>query len=270
MRWSRAPSCAALWPSRPAGFCRGGTCRLRGPRAQAVVSRRERGVVHVLADVVESTAADRGLVPFDALLLSIWAAGVAVSVAVLIAALVRLRHVSTRAQTVTAGPWRWTADALARELGIRRPVVLLQTDIPGFLATWGLQRPRIGLPHGAADWPEARIRAVLHHELAHIRRRDWIVQLVAQFVCAAQWFNPLCWIAGRRLRQLSEMACDDAALRCGMAADEVRHTLAGDHEILPATVGAADGRADGSRVNLREENCRHAESFRRSPAGHPR
>jgi TonB family protein len=188
--------------------------------AQAVVSAPRGGVVHVLADVVESTAADRGLVPFDALLLLIWAAGVAVSVAVLIAALVRLRHVSRSAQKVTAGPWRWTADALARELGIRRPVVLLQTDLSGFLATWGMQRPRIGLPRGAADWPEARVRAVLHHELAHIRRRDWMVQLVAEFVCAAQWFNPLCWIASRRLRQLSEMACDDAALRCGMPADE--------------------------------------------------
>jgi TonB family protein len=188
--------------------------------AQAVVSAPRAGVVHALADVVESTAADRGLVPFEALLLLVWAAGVAVSVAILIAALVRLRHVSRRAETVTAGPWRWIADALARELGIGRPVVLLQTDLSGFLATWGLQRPRIGLPRGAAGWPEARIRAVLHHELAHIRRRDWIVQLVAQFVCAAQWFNPLCWIASGRLRQLSEMACDDAALRYGMAADE--------------------------------------------------
>ena len=84
----------------------------------------------------------------------------------------------------------------------------------------GTGRPQIGLPRGAAEWPEARIRAVLHHELAHVCRHDWVVQLVAQFVCAVQWFNPLCWIAGRRLRQLSEMACDDAALRCGMAADE--------------------------------------------------
>lgn len=178
------------------------------------------GVARVLADGVESGAVDRGLVPVDTLLLLIWAAGVAVSVAVLIAALVRLRHVSMRAERVTAGPWRRAADAVACELGIRRPVVLLQTELSGFLATWGLWRPRVGLPRGAADWPETRIRAVLHHELAHVRRRDWAVQLVAQFVCAVQWFNPLCWIAGRRLRQLSEMACDDAALRCGMVADE--------------------------------------------------
>ncbi len=187
--------------------------------AQVVTSPRAGRVAYGLGAIVVPTGADHAW-RFDTLVLAVWAAGVVVSVAALIAALVRLRHVSSHAEAVTAGPWRRTADALARELGIRRPVVLLQTDLPGFLATWGLRRAQIGLPLGAADWPEARICAALHHELAHIHRRDWVVQLVAQFVCAAQWFNPLCWIAGRRLRQLSEMACDDAALRYGMAADE--------------------------------------------------
>ena len=182
--------------------------------AQVAASPRTGRVAYGLGAMVVPTGADHAW-PFDMLVLAVWDAGVIVSIAALIAALVRLRHVSSRAQAVIVGPWRQTADAIARELGIRRPVVLLQTDLPGFLATWGLRRPRIGLPRGAADWPEARIRAVLRHELAHVRRRDWSVQLAAQFVGAAQWFNPLCWIAGRRLRQLSEMACDDAALRCG-------------------------------------------------------
>ena len=176
-------------------------------------------VAYGLAAMVVPTGADHAW-PLGTFVVAVWAVGVVVSVAALTAALVRLGQVSAHAETVTAGPWRRTADALGRDLGIRRRVVLLQTDLPGFLATWGLRRPQIGLPRGAAEWPEARIRAVLHHELAHVCRHDWVVQLVAQFVCAVQWFNPLCWIAGRRLRQLSEMACDDAALRCGMAADE--------------------------------------------------
>ena len=187
--------------------------------SRVVGSSRASHVASGLAAMVVPTGVDHAW-PLGTLVVGVWAVGVLVSVAALIAALTRLRHVSTRAETVTAGPWRKTADALARELGIRRRVVLLQTELPGFLATWGLRRPQIGLPRGAAEWPEARIRAVLHHELAHVCRRDWIVQLAAQFVCAVQWFNPLCWLAGRRLRQLSEMACDDAALRCGMAADE--------------------------------------------------
>jgi TonB family protein len=175
-------------------------------------------VAYGLAAMVVPTGADHAW-PLGTLVVAVWAVGVVVSVAALTAALVRLRQVSTHAQTVTAGPWRRTADTLGRDQGIRRRVVLLQTDLPGFLATWGLRRPQIGLPRGAAEWPEARIRAVLLHELAHVCRHDWVVQLVAQFACAVQWFNPLCWIAGRRLRQLSEMACDDAALRCGIAAD---------------------------------------------------
>lgn len=156
----------------------------------------------------------------DTLLLLVWATGVLLGAGVLISALVRLKTISRRAQVVTAGPWRRAADVLTGQLGVRRPVTLLQTDMPGFLATWGLRHPRIGLPRDADGWPEARIHAVLSHELSHVRRRDWVVQIAAQFICTAQWFNPICWVAGARLRELSEMACDDDALSGGIAADE--------------------------------------------------
>src|SRR6185436_902876 len=56
----------------------------------------------------------------------------------------------------------------------------------------------------------------LGHELAHIRRGDWIVQTAAVLLRSAYWFNPLVWIACRRLRLESEQACDDAVLRMGV------------------------------------------------------
>jgi hypothetical protein len=57
---------------------------------------------------------------------------------------------------------------------------------------------------------------VLAHELAHVRRRDWIVQTAVDLLCAAYWFNPLVWLASRRLRLESEQACDDAVLMFGV------------------------------------------------------
>jgi TonB family protein len=53
---------------------------------------------------------------------------------------------------------------------------------------------------------------VLCHELAHVRRHDWFVQMTAEAVRIALWFNPLIWIACTRLRRDSEQACDDAVL----------------------------------------------------------
>jgi beta-lactamase regulating signal transducer with metallopeptidase domain len=82
--------------------------------------------------------------------------------------------------------------------------------------TWGVIRPVILLPHSAATWPRARLQAVLLHELAHVRRRDSLTQLLAFIVCALHWPNPLAWIAARALRREAEIAADDQVIVSGV------------------------------------------------------
>jgi len=146
------------------------------------------------------------------LLFGVWGIGVVV----LLSALGRLRRVASRAVPVIDGPWSRTARKVAVGMGLRRPIALLETDAPGWLATWGVFRPRILLPTQAREWSQTRIHVVLSHELAHIQRADWLVQLVAEGLRAIYWFNPLFWIACRRLQRESEHACDDAVLRGGV------------------------------------------------------
>jgi TonB family protein len=127
---------------------------------------------------------------------------------------------------VVDGTWSEVAFALAEPGRKRRPVRLLQSDHPLLLVTWGLTRPRVILPRTAGDWPADRVRAVLGHELAHVERRDWAVQMVAELLRCIYWFNPLLWVACRRLRQESEQACDDAVLSMGVdARDYATHLL---------------------------------------------
>ena len=95
-------------------------------------------------------------------------------------------------------------------------MTLLQSTHPSLLVTWGLARPKVILPAAADAWTDARARVVLSHELAHIRRGDWIVQLSAELLRAFYWFNPLLWIACRRLRLESEHACDDEVMSRGV------------------------------------------------------
>ena len=95
---------------------------------------------------------------------------------------------------------------LTREIGISR------TDSADLLATWGILRPQVLVPYHARDWTLDRVHVVLCHELAHIRRHDWLVQVGAEMLRALLWFNPLAWMVCTRLRRESEQACDDEVL----------------------------------------------------------
>lgn len=158
---------------------------------------------------------------------TVWGAGFGLYLAWLATGLVRLAGLDRRARRVTDGPLVTATREIADALGVRRAIVLRQTDTDDVLATWGVRQPAILLPRHADDWTADRRRVVLTHEIAHIRRCDWLVQLLADVVGAAFWFNPLFWIASARLRRDSEQACDDCVLSAGVSADRyATHLLA--------------------------------------------
>jgi len=147
---------------------------------------------------------------------TVWLTGVATGLFVLLIGLIRLAWIASRAVRVADGPWVDAAADLARAYGLHRPPLVLQGSHSSLLGTWGFVRAKVLLPADAPDWPADRIRIVLGHELAHVRRRDWMVQLAAELLRAIYWFNPLLWLACTRLRLESEHACDDAVLKLGV------------------------------------------------------
>ena len=90
---------------------------------------------------------------------------------------------------------------------------------------WGFLRPVILLPVDADQWQTERLRAVLLHELAHIKRWDWVMQTIAQVTCVVYWFNPLVWCAVRWMRVEAEQACDDQVLNAGYQSTEYAQLL---------------------------------------------
>jgi cell division protein FtsI (penicillin-binding protein 3) len=91
----------------------------------------------------------------------------------------------------------------------------------------GVFAPVILVPKEAESWNPERWRVVLLHEQAHIDQRDGIFQLVAHVASAMHWWNPLVWVAARRLRAERELAADEAVLHTGVRASSyAEHLLA--------------------------------------------
>jgi TonB family protein len=166
-------------------------------------------------------------VSLGALVRSIWLAGALSSIAVLLVGCARLRQLSSNSTRIDNGPWVEQADVIRREYGFTRPAILLQAHRWSLLVTWGIRQPRIILPPAAREWPEDRVSIVLAHELAHIRRGDWVALLTAELLRAIYWFNPLFWAVSAQLRQESEKACDDAVLNRGVAGSDYATHLVG-------------------------------------------
>jgi TonB family protein len=204
-----------------------------GTRRQAEGPTVTTGIITQNVDAINQPAAAPADLPrmsiaatASRLLAAIWVAGALATLSVLLVGLIRLRRMAAAARPLERGRWVRDAAEIGNALGLRRPIVLLQSDHPTLLVTWGLRRPKVILPAAAGGWAGERVQIVLRHELAHIRRGDWTAQMAGELLRAVYWFNPLVWIACTRLRQESEHACDDAVLSSGVdATDYASHLL---------------------------------------------
>jgi beta-lactamase regulating signal transducer with metallopeptidase domain len=79
--------------------------------------------------------------------------------------------------------------------------------------TTGFVRPRILLPVESEHWSAEKMRSVLAHELAHVRRGDCLWQIVSAVNGCLFWFHPIAWVLERRLSLAAERACDESAIR---------------------------------------------------------
>ena len=152
---------------------------------------------------------------WTALVFPVWLSGVGAVLILLAVGIVRIMWLDRVTRPVEDEAWLILVDELSLELGLRRHVRLLQSQGPAMPMTWGIRRPAILLPAEANDWTPERRRDVLLHELAHVKRHDFLIQLIARIACAVYWFHPLVWLAATRLREERERACDDHVLRAG-------------------------------------------------------
>jgi TonB family protein len=148
------------------------------------------------------------------LLLFTWAAGAAISflqICIGWGAMLRMRRKSKLLQLREF-------DDSCRLLGVKRTVPVVQSAAGSMPMTHGLARPALFIPADAIEWSSERRRAVLLHELAHVRRRDHLTHVAARISLGLYWWNPLAWAAWREFLKEREKAADDVVLGAGECA----------------------------------------------------
>jgi beta-lactamase regulating signal transducer with metallopeptidase domain len=149
-------------------------------------------------------------------ILNVWLAGVAALSLVHLGGFRRVRHLSRQGRPVEEALQALARD-LSHRLGIRRAVTLLESATVTVPATVGWLRPVVLVPASAlTGLTPHQLEAILAHELAHVRRHDYLVNLFQTAVETLLFYHPAVWWVSAQVRRERENCCDDLAVTvCG-------------------------------------------------------
>ena len=166
---------------------------------------------------------------------SAWSAGVCVLFVWHLAGWLAVGRLRRQAREPAEAGLVEVAARLARALRVSRPVRLLESAVVRVPTVAGWLRPAILLPVSlATGLPSEQIAAILAHELAHIRRWDYLVNLLQSLVETLLFYHPAVWWMSHRIRVERENACDDLAVAIGQERSTYAESLARTAEMACA------------------------------------
>lgn len=145
-------------------------------------------------------------------LVGCWLFGVTTLSLRLILTLIRVSRLRSRDTSRPAAGLTQRVEALARRLRVSRPVRLAESALVEVPTVIGVLRPLILLPATAMTGLSAeQLDAILAHEIAHIRRHDYFINLIQTVIETLLFYHPAVWWLSGRIRQERENCCDDIA-----------------------------------------------------------
>ncbi len=142
--------------------------------------------------------------------LGIWACGVVVCGVRLAGGWVVARRLTTRAVKPVAHEIQVMATRVAARLAVTTPFRVLESTIAASPMMIGWLKPVVLLPTATlAGLSPAQLEALLAHEFAHIRRHDYLVNLLQSAIETLLFYHPAVWLVSRSVRESREQCCDD-------------------------------------------------------------
>ncbi len=139
---------------------------------------------------------------------------------------------------------------VARRLGVTRPIRLLESAVTDVPAVIGFLRPAIILPMSAlAGLSPSHLEAILAHELAHIRRGDYLVNVIQRIVETLLFYHPAVWWVSAWIGREREHCCDDVAASMCESRVAYAHALRALEELRHMPMSLAMGARGGDLVS---------------------
>jgi TonB family protein len=145
-----------------------------------------------------------------------WFAGVIFFAVRLNVGLLVARRMRSVATTAAPAELQHAFDALRRRLGIARAVRLMHSALVQVPTVIGWLRPVVLVPASCLTGLSAmQIEAILAHELAHIRRHDYLVSVLQSVIETVLFYHPAVWWVSKQVRRERECCCDELAVAVG-------------------------------------------------------
>lgn len=137
------------------------------------------------------------------------------------------RGMRQRGTCLAPEQWRTRLAELAARLGVWQPVQFLESALAQMPVVVGYLRPAILVPAGfLSAMPPEHVEAILLHELAHIRRHDYLANLLQTIVEGLLFYHPAVWWISGVIRAEREYCCDDLAIAANPAGGAYEYALA--------------------------------------------
>ena len=148
---------------------------------------------------------------------AVWLAGVSLLLVRMGGGVWRVHRLHEAGLAAPVSRWHAAAARLALRIGLVDAVRVVESRLVGTPTVVGWLRPIVLLPVAAlANLTPAQVEAILAHELAHVRRHDYLVNLLQSLGETVLFFHPAVWWVSGRIRAERENCCDDVALvTCG-------------------------------------------------------
>ncbi len=155
----------------------------------------------------------------------------------LVVGLILTRRLAAKSQPISDSRITDQIAATARVYRMNFIPAAFESDRVAVPITLGTFRPVILLPSDWREWTDAKLNAVIAHEMSHVERGDALTHVLSLLHRATFWFSPFSWWLDRHLTDLAEQASDEAALSCGADRNAYARTLLDFFEALQLTPG---------------------------------